>query len=313
LGGALIALWPSSTGDGEEAELQRRGLGLGNAPPLAPDVEAEVRTAAAANGIDPDIAAAQFRQEAGGYDKHSAAGAFGPAQLMPDTAKGLGVATSTDDPNYSWQSNADAGVRYFKEMLTQYHGNYVQALVAYNWGPGNADKWNGDPSTLPKETQIYLARILGNARAAKAAVPGADNTIPAPDAAASGAPNPDGPINTLKRLSGQAAPDPSDLPPSVQQLMAQLRADQNPGHIGLDPDSAAFLSKRAAAHARLTGNGARWGDNSGSTAGNSTHSEVHVGTITIHTAATDAGGIAQDIKKHLSTYNIVNNGARGLA
>lgn len=81
----------------------------------------------------------------------SAAGAQGLMQLMPATAKGLGV-TNSFDP----EQNVMAGTRFLKTLLDRYDGNLDAALAAYNWGPGNLDR---SPDRLPRETRDYLARV----------------------------------------------------------------------------------------------------------------------------------------------------------
>lgn len=87
-------------------------------------------------------------------------GATGPMQLMPDTAAnpGFGVEPAADA---SPEENKRVGADYFK-ALEQHYGNPVHALVAYNWGPGNTDKWlasGGDFSKLPDETKKYLGSV----------------------------------------------------------------------------------------------------------------------------------------------------------
>lgn len=81
----------------------------------------------------------------------SAAGAQGLMQLMPATAKGLGV-TDAFDP----EQNVMAGTRFLKSLLDRYEGNLDAALAAYNWGPGNVDR---KPERLPRETRDYLAKV----------------------------------------------------------------------------------------------------------------------------------------------------------
>lgn len=81
----------------------------------------------------------------------SHAGARGLMQLMPATARSLGVSDSFDP-----EQNVMAGTRFLSDMLRRYNGNVDSALAAYNWGPGNVDK---RPDRLPRETRDYLVRV----------------------------------------------------------------------------------------------------------------------------------------------------------
>ncbi len=82
----------------------------------------------------------------------SHAGARGLAQLMPGTARQLGV--NSDDPN----ANLEGGARYLRQQLDTFDGNVEKALAAYNAGPGRVIKSGGIPAIT--ETRNYVAAIL---------------------------------------------------------------------------------------------------------------------------------------------------------
>jgi len=107
---------------------------------------------AARLGIPGDIAIAQAYTESG-LDPNavSSAGAIGVFQLMPGTARDLGVSNPFDPVQ-----NVTGGLTYLRQMYDRF-GDWATALAAYNAGPGRVA--SGAP--LPAETQGYVARILG--------------------------------------------------------------------------------------------------------------------------------------------------------
>lgn len=84
----------------------------------------------------------------------SHAGAQGLMQLMPETAKELGVDNSFDP-----HQNLLGGSRYLKQLFEKYDGDLDKTLAAYNWGQGNVDRKG--LAEMPEETRNYLAKVKG--------------------------------------------------------------------------------------------------------------------------------------------------------
>jgi hypothetical protein len=104
-------------------------------------------------GVDPNLARAVLRHESGGNPKAvSSAGAIGLMQLMPGTARGLGV--NPNDP----KRNLEGGIKYLAQLSDKYNGDYTRTLAAYNAGSGRVDAYGGVPP-FP-ETERYVKNVL---------------------------------------------------------------------------------------------------------------------------------------------------------
>jgi soluble lytic murein transglycosylase-like protein len=132
------------------------------APPAAEGIRQQIQATAARYGVNGDLVDAVAWQESR-YNARakSSAGAMGVMQLMPGTARQMGVS----DPHDVHQ-NVAGGTAYLREQLVRFGNNVPLALAAYNAGPGAVLKYGGIPPY--RETQNYVRQIMGRLSAVMA-------------------------------------------------------------------------------------------------------------------------------------------------
>jgi len=123
--------------------------------PISPgSFDPQIQAEAERQGVAPDLLRAVISAESAFVPcAVSEKGAMGLMQLMPGTARQMGV-TDPMDP----ADNLRGGVRYLGQLLERYGGDLTLALSAYNAGPGLVDRYGGIPP-IP-ETQNYVREIM---------------------------------------------------------------------------------------------------------------------------------------------------------
>lgn len=151
-------------------------------------LEAIFEKAAETYSVDVELLKAMAKAESG-FDANatSKSGAMGIMQLMPETAKGLGVKDAYDP-----EQNIMGGAKYIASLLEKYDGNVSYALAAYNAGSGNVEKYGGIPPF--EETQNYVTKILGYLQAGGVEIPDSKSSVTVGEDASEGV------LDALKQL-----------------------------------------------------------------------------------------------------------------
>lgn len=173
-------------------------------------------------GIPAGLLSAVIDKESGG--NHAAAsnkGAIGLTQVMPETARGMGYDPEQLRNNPEMQ--IDAGARYLKQMLDS-HGSVPAALAAYNWGPGNVQKYQrGEKNQVPQETVNYVTdpRFAQWTQPQQAA-PGSDDELSQLSQQASQQWSEEPQSPTLAQSAEQAARGLANIPFNIPQAAVGL-------------------------------------------------------------------------------------------
>lgn len=117
------------------------------------DFDGLIERVAAKHGVDPSLVKAVVKAESGfNPNAVSPTGAQGLMQLMPSTARALGVGDAFDP-----EQNVEGGVKYLRQQIDRF-GDVRLALAAYNAGPGAVARYHGVPPY--RETRNYVNRVL---------------------------------------------------------------------------------------------------------------------------------------------------------
>ncbi|MBC8951145.1 putative transglycosylase signal peptide protein [Xenorhabdus sp. TS4] len=109
-------------------------------------------------GLEPGLLyGVAMTESAGKRYSVSEAGAKGPFQFMPPTAKAYGL---KGNDVFDWYKSADAAAKMLGNLSRQFGGKLDETLAGYNWGTGNMSEFGMDK--MPKETRDYIPKVKKN-------------------------------------------------------------------------------------------------------------------------------------------------------
>jgi len=157
------------------------------APGRAADLMPRLREAFAAEGVPPELAWLAEAESSLNTSARSPAGAVGLFQMMPATARALGLSTFLPDDRTDPEKSARATARYLRALYERF-GSWPLALAAYNAGEGrvgrelasrHASDFAGVASALPAQTRMYVPKVCALVEVRTGVAPG---DLPAPRA-----------------------------------------------------------------------------------------------------------------------------------
>lgn len=203
------------------------------------DITGLATAAAQRNGVPADVFLRLVNAESSGDPNTppSSKGAIGPAQLMPGTAKDLGV-----DP-YDTAQNLEGGARYLRQQYDRF-GDWTKAVAAYNGGPTRVARAGGVPNIT--ETKDYVGKVMGASAPQDENLPSALDLLGGGQAQAQSQPQSQPQVQPGAQPD-QGTPTPADL---VQPMPSQPKGAPQPravtGASTLNPAAMADAEKAAA-------------------------------------------------------------------
>lgn len=197
-----------------------------------------INAASQTHGVRPELISAMISGESGGNPNAvSPKGAAGLTQLMPATAREVGV-TNPSDPAQA----INGGTAYLAQNIKKY-GNEALGLIAYNWGPANTDRWlagGAKIEELPAETRAYVNGVLSKAQGGQAVPLGRKGEPIIKDG-----------YQLMQMPDGQRAWQP--LPSKkAEEIPKGMKRDPATGRLVADQDYIAAQTQIDAAHTAAT-------------------------------------------------------------